>query len=227
MPTYKIEGCTVADAAALACNNMSAFWTDATWLLNWEDQPLEYIIAQCTKRMPTVLTTDRAHRRHQKVIDAETGAVMGYARWILPDRLTGEWLEAQTPAVSTIDEKAFMELFSSATWISRSDVNNLGKPLQVIMDRLMRGKEYLELDYLAVHPDYRGRGIATMLVESGIAESERMGVDVIVMAYKAAVGLYKRIGFDTLESLIQDTSKYGGASEFGAYFMVRNVRRDP
>jgi hypothetical protein len=65
-----------------------------------------------------------------------------------------------------------------------------------------------------------------MLVESGIAESEKIGVDVIVMAYKSAVGVYKRLGFEMLEYLIQDDSTYGGEGEFGAYFMARNVKKD-
>lgn len=250
MPTYKIECCTVDDAAALARNNMSAYYTDPTWILNWEKgRPLQDIIAECTKRTPTTLLRDRAQKRHQKVVD-ETGAVVGYARWILPDRLTGEWLEAQTPAVSPSEEEEYMRLFCSARWTREAEVNSLGSPLEVIMERLMRGKEYLgkiyfihphayhsqktgfylltvpELEYLAVHPDYQGRGIATLLVESGIAEAEKIGVDVIVMAYKSALGVYKRLGFETAEYLIQDDSKYGGKGEFGAYFMVRNVKKD-
>jgi hypothetical protein len=64
-----------------------------------------------------------------------------------------------------------------------------------------------------------------MLVESGIAEAEKIGVDVIVMAYKAAVGVYKRLGFEMMEYLIQDDSKYGGEGEFGAYFMERKTKK--
>jgi hypothetical protein len=143
MPTYKIEGCTADDAAALARNNMSAYWTDSTWRLNWGDRPLEDIIAQCTKRAPMLLLSDRTEKRHQKVVDAETGAVMGYARWILPDRLVGEWLAAQPPAVSASEEKRYMELKSSAVWIQKSGASSLGTPLGDIMDRLMKGKEYL------------------------------------------------------------------------------------
>jgi ribosomal protein S18 acetylase RimI-like enzyme len=84
----------------------------------------------------------------------------------------------------------------------------------------------LELEYLAVHPDYHGRGIATRLVESGIAEAQRLGVDIIVMAYKSAVGVYKRLGFEMVEQLIQDDSKYGGKGEFGVYFMIRKTKKD-
>jgi hypothetical protein len=144
MPNYKIEGCTASDAAALARNNMSAYWTDSTWRLNFKNRTLDDIIEQCTKRVPMNLLSDRAQNRHQKVVDTETGAVLGYARWILPDRLTGEWLGAQTPAVSAREEKEYQELHSSAVWIRREDGQpSLGKPLSDIMERLMSVKEYL------------------------------------------------------------------------------------
>jgi ribosomal protein S18 acetylase RimI-like enzyme len=83
----------------------------------------------------------------------------------------------------------------------------------------------LELDYLAVHPDNQGRGVATRLVEHGIAEANKLGIDIIVMAYKAAVGVYKRLGFETVETLLQDDSQYGGDGEFGVYYMVFKVSK--
>jgi hypothetical protein len=143
MATYKISGCTVSDAAALSRNNMSAYHTDPTWILNWEKgRPLEDLIAECTKRMPTALLRDRAQNRHQKAVD-EAGAVVGYARWILPERLAGEWLAAQTPAVGAADEREYLERFSSARWIRQTEVNSLGKAPEAIFGRLTSGKEYL------------------------------------------------------------------------------------
>ncbi|KAM0811829.1 hypothetical protein AB5N19_12185 [Seiridium cardinale] len=226
MLAAKVDRCTVDDAAALARNNMSAYWTDSTWRINFRGRELEDIIANCTKRVPTNLLTNRDTLRHQKVVDTQTGAVLGYARYIMPNRLTGEWLEAQTPGSSAEEEKEFMKQFCSANWIRRGDKTNLGQPLSDIMERLMRGNEYIELEYLAVHPDHKGQGVATLLVESGIAVSERLGVDLIVMAYKSAIGVYKRLGFQMLEYLIQDDSKFGGEGDFGAYFMLRRARRE-
>ncbi|KAH6645858.1 hypothetical protein BKA67DRAFT_695810 [Truncatella angustata] len=221
-----VDVCTVDDAAGIARNNMSAYWTDTTWKLNFKDRELEDIIVQCTKRIPTNLLNDRATKRHQKVVDTQTGTVIGYARWIMPDRLTGDWLEAQAPEVSKEEEKEFMEQFCSADWMRQPDRTGLGQPLADIMERLLRAKDYIELEYLAVHPDYQRQGVASLLVESGIAVSEKLGVDLIVMAYKAAVGVYKRLGFEMLEFLIQDDSKFGGGGEFGAYFMARKAKKE-
>jgi hypothetical protein len=82
MATYRIEGCTVDDAAGLAQNNMIAYWTDPTWVLLWEKKSPEYVVAQCAKRFPKNLLADRSHKRHQKVVDVETGQIVGYCRWI-------------------------------------------------------------------------------------------------------------------------------------------------
>ncbi|KAI0123818.1 hypothetical protein BJ170DRAFT_687069 [Xylariales sp. AK1849] len=226
MPTYKVEGCTVKDGTGLARNNMSAWWDDPTWVLLWENKTLDFVIAQCTKRMPKNLLNDRAHKRHQKVIDAESGQIMGYARWTLPERLTGGWLEAQTPAVSTAEEKKILESFASADWHIRPGMDSLDDPTHVTKDRLRKGKEYMELEFLAVHPDYKGHGVASMLVQSGVTQSEKMEVDIFMLAMKAGLGVYKRLGFDMLEYLIQDDSQFGGKGEYGTYFLERKSKRE-
>ncbi|KAF3015347.1 hypothetical protein E8E14_010845 [Neopestalotiopsis sp. 37M] len=226
MSNYRVEGCTVLDAAGLAQNNMSAFWTDPTWILVWEKgRTLESIIEACTKRMPNNLLNDRAHKRHLKAVDTETGAIVGYARFLVPDRLAGDWLKAQTPDVSETDKKKFDELFATADWTFRRGTGNIDEPVHPIMEKYKSRKEYMELEYLAVQPDYRNRGIATMLMQAGIAESERMGIDIFMLAYKAGLGVYKRLGFETLETLILDDSAYGGQGEYGCYFMERTVKR--
>jgi ribosomal protein S18 acetylase RimI-like enzyme len=92
----------------------------------------------------------------------------------------------------------------------------------VFTDRL---SDQSELEYLAVQPAYRNRGIATMLMEAGIAESERMGIDIFMLAYKAGLGVYRRLGFETLETLMLDDSAYGGKGEYGCYFMERTVKK--
>jgi predicted N-acetyltransferase YhbS len=78
----------------------------------------------------------------------------------------------------------------------------------------------IELDYLAVHPKNKGKGIATALVMSGIEAANKMGLPVFCMAYKAGLGIYSRCGFKEVERIIQDTAQWGFEGEYGAYFMV-------
>lgn len=64
-----------------------------------------------------------------------------------------------------------------------------------------------------------------MLVESGIREAEKMGLDAFVLAFKAGLALYKRVGFKLLDEIIQDDSKYGGKGEYGCYFLEKEIER--
>jgi ribosomal protein S18 acetylase RimI-like enzyme len=84
------------------------------------------------------------------------------------------------------------------------------------------------LHVLSVHPDYWRQGIGTMLVESGIREIDKIGLDldIFVRAKKAGLGVYKRIGFNLMDQIVQDASKYGIKEEYGAYFLVREGNRD-
>lgn len=46
-----------------------------------------------------------------------------------------------------------------------------------------------------------------------------------MLAFKAGLGVYKRLGFKEIERVIQDDSMYGGTGEYGAYFLVYEVNR--
>lgn len=52
---------------------------------------------------------------------------------------------------------------------------------------------------VAVHPDYRKRGLGTVIVDAMIQESKRRGLEQIALEVRcsneAAIGLYERAGF--------------------------------
>ncbi len=73
---------------------------------------------------------------------------------------------------------------------------------------------------MAVHPDNQKKGVGTALVQSGMREAEKMGLDIFIHATKAGVGLYKRLGFHVEEEIIQDDSMYGGRGEHFTCFMT-------
>ncbi|KAI2464592.1 acyl-CoA N-acyltransferase [Annulohypoxylon bovei var. microspora] len=230
MASWKIEGCTVADAAAMARNNMSAFWEDPTWVLLWpKDITREFMIEQGAKRYARSLLRDRGVARHQKAVDPATGALVGYARWILPSgRSTAmdgsaEWAEAQVPDVGGDERRRFEELAESAWWNGRKEMKHIDDKNDVVMDRILSAKPYIKLEYLAVHPENKGKGIATALVEGGIKFAEEIGVPVFVMSYKAGRGVYERLGFKEVDRVIQDDTEYGGKGEYGAYFMIYDM----
>lgn len=81
------------------------------------------------------------------------------------------------------------------------------------------------LDYLAVHPENKGRGVATQLVESGIRQAELLGLDLCILAFKAGLGVYTRLGFRIVDQLIQDDSMFGGPGEWATYMVVYDTNK--
>jgi len=81
---YVVKPVKVEDAPGLSIATMSAFIRDPHWGLLWPNMSLEEIIDGCTQRFPRKLITGREKQRHQKVVDTETGEIVGYARWIIP-----------------------------------------------------------------------------------------------------------------------------------------------
>ncbi|KAI0393154.1 acyl-CoA N-acyltransferase [Xylariaceae sp. FL0594] len=240
---WKIERCTVQDAPALARNNMSAFWEDPNWTILWrEGTTLAFLIEQGAKRQARNLLRDREHARHLKAVDPDTGRIVGYARWILPSSQSGaaaaaadrregggetpRWAEGQVPGVSADDLQRFGELAASAEWNARTGVDTMDDKNTVVMERILTERPYIKLDYLAVHPENKGKGIGTALVAEGILQARNLGLPIFTMAYKAGLGIYKRLGFKEVDRVIQDTAPWGGVGEYGAYFMIYDHNTD-
>lgn len=150
MASWIVTTCAVSDAAELARNNMSAFWEDPTWRILWpKDMNRNYIVEQCTKRMPRNLLKDRATLRHQKAVDPATGKVMGYARWILPPDRSKDvdgnpvWAGAQVPDVSEDEKVRFEWSFREAWWEPRDDMDSLDDKNHRVMNRIRSEKPYI------------------------------------------------------------------------------------
>jgi len=74
MPNFAVKPCTFEDGAAIAINNMAAFWQDEAWVLIWTrvEKTLEHVTSQAVLRSPQNLLNNREQKRHQKVVDVET-----------------------------------------------------------------------------------------------------------------------------------------------------------
>ncbi|KAF6805603.1 acetyltransferase [Colletotrichum sojae] len=224
---WKILPCTLADAPALARNNMSAFWTDPNWRIMWPDRTLDFIIAQCAERVPRNLLRDRVTLRHEKAVDPETGALVGYARWVLPAGLAAgpgraPWAEAQIPDVSA-EESAAIEKKADAAWWEPVDMEGSDDESIGIRNRILASKPYISLDYLAVHPENMGKGIGTELVRSGMRRAQELGVGVFILAFQAGLNVYLRLGFKEVDRVVQDAAKWGGEGDYAVYLLTYEV----
>jgi hypothetical protein len=149
MSTFAIVPCSVADSAALSRNNMSAFWEIPNWVLAWRDTTtLEEHIANMAKRYPRRLISEPETSRHQKVIDTETGRILGYARWLLPEANavladgTPAWPEAMVPAVSPEEEEEIKRVAEAITLNPNNNTDHLDKAVGAIKDRILAKKPY-------------------------------------------------------------------------------------
>lgn len=55
------------------------------------------------------------------------------------------------------------------------------------------------LEFLAVHPDFQGRGAGRKLVEWGLQRAEEEGICASVIAAKGKDSFYRKCGFDILD----------------------------
>lgn len=134
---------TASDGPAIAANNIPAYWENGNWRLMWEPRTCDYVTEQSAKRQSMNMLSDREHKRVQVAVDRETGRIVGYARWALPDRLVSEWLECQVPAVSQEEEAQYAAAHASADWQHRTELDVLDRPISAMMKRLFALHEYM------------------------------------------------------------------------------------
>ncbi|KAH7393359.1 acetyltransferase [Cadophora sp. MPI-SDFR-AT-0126] len=226
MTSFKISGCTVSDGAAIAENSIPAFWQNPNWRLAWPHRTLTYHISQVAKRIPRNLLNDRDTKRHQKAIDGISGRILGYARWSLPSSHTRDiegkpvWEEAVVPVVGEDQEREIKKVAADVVWDPNQESDVLLGELRSIETEIEERGVWMRLEYLAVHPDFQGKGIGTALVESGMREAEKLGLGIFIVAMPSGMGVYEHLGFKIERVLVQDDSMFGGTGDHRTYFMV-------
>ncbi|KAJ0108764.1 hypothetical protein J7T55_011255 [Diaporthe amygdali] len=230
MPDYVIQGCTIQDAADVARNNMSSFWQDQNWRIVWKHSTLPRVIEACTARSPRNLLKDRALLRHFKAVDPETGKFVGYARWKLPPGYhtnedgTAVWPEGQTPDVSSEERAKIEEVADAADWNPDDEGDDLDAPITRRKIEYLAKKDYIILDFFAVHPENQGKGVGTALLEHGIAKARELNIDIFVLGMVGGWRIYKRMGFKLMETVVQDATKYGGNENYAFQFLEYEIR---
>lgn len=62
-------------------------------------------------------------------------------------------------------------------------------------------------------------------MSKGVAAAEKMNVDIYMMAYEAGLNVYKKFGFEILESNVQDLTKWGGEGPYATYMMEKKIAK--
>jgi ribosomal protein S18 acetylase RimI-like enzyme len=73
----------------------------------------------------------------------------------------------------------------------------------------------VELGVLVVSPDCQRRGVGTLLLEEGLGEVDRLGLQCVLAASAKGRGLYKKFGFEDFEILKFNLADYEGGEGCG------------
>ncbi len=145
---WKIEPVVLADAPAIARNNVSAFWVDKHYRIMWPDSVTEeHLIEKQAQSVPDDLLYRRELLRHLKAVDPDTGKLLGYLRLALPVEHSTEldgtpvWPEMQIADV-TPEERARIEEAAQNAKVAQIE-NGLDDKAQEIQKRILSEGIYI------------------------------------------------------------------------------------
>jgi GNAT superfamily N-acetyltransferase len=167
-----------------------------------------------------------------KATDAATGEIIGVAHWTIHTD-DEEVTQSVADAVADIVAASIPEMnrdavrgFYTMVTEGKRDVLRVDVPVRGVYGRV--GKTFpvvklsrrVELETVFVHPDFRRRGVATRLLEWGIAEAERLNLLVYLEATEEGRRVYERVGFEVVRGERFDAARFGGEGgcEYTVYF---------
>ena len=119
--------------------------------------------------------------------------------------------EDDLPAVRTIEALSFSNPWSDRTFLGEIQNTPVSFPLVVVRkpsDKVIgyiiywHIREDVQVNNIAVHPDFRGKGIGEALMRHVIDRVRKNGATFMTLEVRlsnaAAVTLYKKLGFDIL-----------------------------
>ncbi|CAH0015086.1 unnamed protein product [Clonostachys rhizophaga] len=87
------------------------------------------------------------------------------------------------------------------------------------------GKPYSYLKLLHTDPNHQRRGAGSMLIDWGLEESSRLGIDSYLESSIAGQSLYAKCGFEVVDTLVVDLSPWGGPADVTSPLMLRPVSK--
>ena len=82
----------------------------------------------------------------------------------------------------------------------------------------------LDLHMLHTDPAFQRRGAGKSRLEWGTTKADESGLPIYLESSHAGVGLYKRHGFEEIDSFELDLGKYGGSGVYRSPLMIRKPK---
>ena len=79
------------------------------------------------------------------------------------------------------------------------------------------------MEYITVHPSNQKKGVGLALLEHGLEQARKLGLDVSCLACAGGFRMYEKAGFRELDRIVQDATRIGGTNHYEVRFMVYEV----
>ena len=119
--------------------------------------------------------------------------------------------EKDLPDVSAIEKASYSNPWHETTFIGEIHNRPISFPYVVVDEDEKKiigyviywhGKEQVQISNIAVHPDYRRKGVGEAVLREIMARVKGQGVKFIILEVRpsnlAALNLYKKLGFEIL-----------------------------
>ncbi|KAL6710961.1 hypothetical protein ACN47E_006836 [Coniothyrium glycines] len=152
---------------------------------------------------------DRFWRQHQDdpashwfyILDLSTGCAVGCAQWVISQ--TNPFIEG-TPKLTAPwwPEGEYRKFCESV-------LNQVYRPRASWMTR-----PHCALNWMAIHPNHRLRGLGSLLMKVGIARAVELDLECWMEASAMGKPLYEKFGFQSLFKIAFDNEKVGASDEW-------------
>ncbi|KAI1646274.1 acyl-CoA N-acyltransferase [Daldinia loculata] len=241
---FSMSYCTAADVDIIADIYYDAFATDKRnafwWPPNKEDM-FTWMKRRIRRKM------DDRSVRHFKITDDQSGDVVAFARWDIPEgyeKAFGEWVGNKETAVDVSQIVAPGEVTGENPPANSAPVEAINPPVadypkgsrpelcQVFFDALKvasdkhNADEMLGLSLLCTSPKYYRRGAAKALLLPMLAIADAHGLKSYLEATPNGKGVYEKLGFQEVDRLTFDLKELTG-EEYGDPYQITIMIWEP
>lgn len=171
--------------------------------------------AQLAATMVPRITTQIVDGRSKFIVarNQETGGVAAVAQWTLPAdtdaNLANEESRKDCDERQQFEDESYRHSLPESSNKDLIMAFTLG--LRQLREETLQGRKHFLLENLATHPDYRGKGLASQLIEwaSSLADEQEVLIYLDTASDNPAARLYKKLGFEEQrQNTIEDLSRF-------------------
>lgn len=180
------------------------------------------VLAQA--RASVDLTSDS--NTHFVAKDTLTGEMVGISWW-------QTFVQEGQESLQSGEEGAYLQVEMEKAWNTRPKVPDVPGTNEELAKAYFEAtfaarwgvkRPFMELKMLAVHPNYQGRGVGSLLLRDGLEKADEMSLPVFVNSAVQGQPLYERYGFGDAKKFPLDCRDYGGFAEGKHWTMLRPAR---